>query len=126
MKLIVSNGTKKVDNLRIFENYQALLKLKTTIPALQYTTRAEIDANVKFEYGRDLMGDYDDNFIKISLKDSSDKYTIYFYGVGARLRLNDLLGLEVLLDTSGTLAAGTIIEDRVVFFFKHDSCSQGK
>lgn len=106
---------EKVDNLRIFENYQALIELKTTIPALQYTTRAAIDANVTFKFGRDLEGDFDDNFIKMTVSDELDTYTIYFYGVGARLRLSDLVGLEVLLDTSGVLAAGTIIEDRVLF-----------
>ncbi len=104
---------EKVDNLRIFENYQALLALKTGIPALQYMTREEVDANVSFSFGRDLEGSFDDNLIKITTQDSHNKYTIYFYGVGARLKLNDLVGLEVVLDTTGALEAETIIEGTV-------------
>lgn len=101
----------KVKNLSIFENYQKLINLKRNSPAFQYTTRAEIDRNVTLEYGRELS--YNDNLIVYTAKEEGTTYTVLFYSVGARLRLNEYSGYTVVLDTTGTLDSGTVIDGQI-------------
>lgn len=102
---------EKIDNLTIFNYYQDLINIKRNVPAFQYTTRAEIEANVTFTFGRDI--DLSDNFIKYTTRDEHFTYTVLFYAVGARIRLNDLDGQTVVLDTSGTLVPGSEVSGTV-------------
>ncbi len=103
---------EKVTNLKIFEYYQQLITIKREVAAFQYTTREDISRNVTFEYGSSF--NLGDNVIRLVAKDGEDTYTVYFFATGSRLRLNDLNGKYVVIDTSGTLAAGNRISGEVI------------
>ncbi|MFA5660063.1 MAG: type I pullulanase [Bacilli bacterium] len=102
---------EKIDNLSVYDYYRDLINIKRNVPAFQYTTRAEINENVTFTFGGDI--DLNDNFIKYTTRDDDFTYTVLFYSVGARLRLNDLDGQTVVLDTSGTLTPGDVVSGTV-------------
>ncbi|HZJ89231.1 MAG TPA: type I pullulanase [Bacilli bacterium] len=102
---------EKVTNLAAFNNYVELINLKRDSAAFNYNTRAAIDANVSVKFG-DEVG-FGNNVIKMTTKDAKDSYVVYFVGSTTRENITDLTGLEIVLDTSGTLEPGTIVDGRI-------------
>lgn len=93
----------KVKNYFVFEAYKKMIELRLNNHAFTYTTREDIDANVKVTWGSEFG--QDDTIIKYETKDSNNEFVIYFVGATQRATL-DVDGLYVVLDTSGNLEEG--------------------
>jgi hypothetical protein len=103
---------EKVTNLDVFEKYQELIALKRDIAGFQYTTRTDIDANVSVKFGTEIG--YANNLIKLVVIDGDDTYTAYFFGAGARLRVDDLEGHMVVFDSSSSYENGAFFGRSVI------------
>ncbi|MGI6735002.1 MAG: type I pullulanase [Bacilli bacterium] len=103
---------EKVTNLDVFEKYQELIALKRDIAGFQYTTRTDIDANVSVKFGTEIG--YANNLIKLVVIDGDDTYTAYFFGAGARLRIDDLEGHMVVFDSSSSYENGAFLGRSVI------------
>lgn len=96
----------KIKYYDMFTNYQKLIKLKTTVDGLQYTTKDECNT---------LEITVSDNYNQISYKITDTKNNIEYYiihnnGINAELPTIDLSGYTLYLDTlnSGiTLSSST-------------------
>jgi len=93
----------KVKNYFVFEAYKKMIALRLNNQAFTYTTREEIDANVKVTWGSEFA--QDDTIIKYETKDSNNEFVIFFVGATQRATL-DVDGLYVVLDTSGNVEEG--------------------
>lgn len=98
---------EKIDNLDVFETYQAMIAIKRNIAAFNYATREEIDANVTVEFGSDF--EMSDTIIKMTVTGGGKTYVVVFLGSAPRTKIN-LDGMKVMLDTTGTLAPEMMIE----------------
>ena len=101
---------EKIDNLSVFSAYQSMITMKRDLAAFHYSTRAEIDENVTVEFGSDFG--LADTLIKMTVESAGKTYVVVFLGSAPRTKI-DLNGMKVLLDTTGVLEAGAVIEGEV-------------
>lgn len=105
---------RKVQYLKEVQQYQQLIELKTSAPAFQYMTKAEVDANVVVTDGADISG-LTAATIVAQTSDENYAYIIIHNGVRPPVKL-DKIGVsvadyQVYIDTSGTLSEGTAAND---------------
>ncbi len=100
---------EKWDNMTFFNAYRQMIALKRHAPAFNYATRALVDANSTAAKSGGKT-----NLVRLGYKNNADNYVIYHYGPGIdRETISDLTDYEVILDTSNTLARGSVISGNI-------------
>lgn len=98
---------RKVTYLAEFEMYKTMIDMKVNNPLFQYLTREEVDAHVTVTKGEEL--DLTNATLVYEISDGDQYYKVIFHGAAPRITI-DLDGYEVVLDSSGAIEVGSVID----------------
>ena len=98
---------RKVTYLAELEMYKTMIDMKVNNPLFQYLTREEVDAHVTVTKGEEL--DLTNATLVYEISDGDQYYKVIFHGAAPRITI-DLDGYEVVLDSSGAIEVGSVID----------------